>query len=216
MAITRYTIQGDDTLHRIARRLLGHADQWLVLAEFNQLDYPYVDPTATSQSYPGKRVLTLGDVLLVPTAPDEAVTKRAALELDPDPYGVVCGMDLLVTATGDLQANVGSGDWSLASGLDNLMQALTHRLLTRKGELDYHPEYGSNWERHIGQPLDAMRVQLIRLDVMETMLADPRIKALARLDMTDQTDHLNIEAEVYVIGLDDVVPLNLVLPKSGA
>jgi phage baseplate assembly protein W len=213
MALLRYTIQQGDTIHQVARQLLGQADQWWVLARFNRLDYPYVDTSGVP--YPGMRVLGLGDVLLVPTDVESETIKRAALTLDADPYRVVCGVDLRLTDLGDLLANVGTADWSVAEGIDNLVQALQRRLLTRKGELAYHPEYGSYLEQHVGQPLDEERAQLVRLEVLSALMADPRIKAVERVDFLAADDHLDIVVDVQIIGMDDVVPLNLVVPRAG-
>lgn len=213
MSLERYTIREGDTLRQIARRLLGNADQWWVLAELNQLTPPFLD--TTGGTYPaGSRVLGVGDALLLPASLADPAVQRATLAVEVDPYDVLLGCDLALSAQGDLQANAGTGDWRTVSGVENLKQTLLHRLMTRKGELVYHPEYGSNLDLYLGQPLDLSTVSLIRLEAMQTLLSDPRIRALINVTVEAQADHVVIDATCQVIGADDIVPLNLVLPRA--
>ena len=209
MATQRYTVQTGDTLHQIARRLMGHADQWMVLAEFNKLDWPYVDTTGVV--YADKKVLGVGDTLLVPSGLASADLQRTEQAEAQEIYTVLLGVDLSLSNAGDLESNTGTKDWRTKSGIANLQQALRHRLMTRKGELAYHPSYGSNIEAHIGHPLDHARVSLVRLEVIESLLSDPRLRSVPMVSVEHDVDHLKIEAQCEVIGVDDVVPLNLVI-----
>ena len=210
MSVTRYTIQASDTLRQIARRMLGHADQWWVLAKVNQLTWPFIDTTGAV--YPvGQRVLDVGDVLLVPSGTDDPAIAQITIP-EPDLYAVLLGVDLLTTTLGDLQVNRGTGDLSTVQGVPNLQQALTHRLMTRKGELAHHPEYGSNLPLHIGRVLDEARVNLIRLEIMQTLLGDPRIKEIQQLRVEAGMETVSITGTLGVIGQHDAVPLNLVIP----
>lgn len=210
--LKRYTIQQHDTIHQIARRELGHADQWWVLVRLNSLAFPYVDGSGPSTV---PRVLGLGDTLLVPgNANDPRIRQvSAAATGEAKQYEVLLGKDLALGVTGDLIASTGSGDWRLEAGLENLLQALRHRLLTRKGELAYHPDYGSHLERHIGQPLDGVRLAAIRHEVRQTLLDDPRVTRIQEMTVDVQQDHVHIFVHANIIGQNDVVPLNLVLTK---
>ncbi|MDO8357325.1 MAG: DUF2634 domain-containing protein [Nitrospirota bacterium] len=211
MGLTRYTIQSGDTLRQIARRLVGNADQWWVLAQFNQLSWPFIDTTGTS--YPAsQRVLSLGSVLLVPIGTDDPAIAHVVIP-QPDLYTVLLGVDLLTTSIGDLQVNYGTGDLSTVQGVPNLQQAVQHRLMTRKGELPHHPEYGSNLPLHIGHVLDQSRVNVIRMEILQTLLADPRIKEIKRLDVSTDADAVHIVGSLGVIGQHDAVTLNLVIPS---
>ena len=208
MATQRYTIQVGDTLHQIARRLMGQADQWIVLAEFNKLDWPYLDTSGATHS---GNVLGLGDTLLIPSGLVGTDLQRAEQAEPDDIYDVLLGVDLVLSGQGDLEANAGTQDWRTTSGIANLQQALQHRLVTRKGELAYRPQYGTNLDSHIGHPLDQARVNLVRLEVVETLLSDPRIRAVPSLTVQHESDALHIAAQCEVIGVDDIVPLNLVV-----
>lgn len=212
MALGRYTIQAGDTIHHVARRTMGHADQWWVLVRFNSLDYPYIDTSVdVATTYPGKTVFGTGATLLLPDGFRSSDTRNAFAEASVEQYRLLLGVDFSLDDAGDLEANVRTEDWATMAGIKNLLQALTHRLLTRKGELAYHPSYGSHLERHIGQPLDEARAGLIRQEVRETLLDDPRIVGITWLRIDHLSDHLDIQLEAQVIGANTTVPLNLIL-----
>ena len=212
MALNRHTIQQGDTIQRIARRLLGQADKWWTLAVFNNLDYPYVDTSGAS--YPGKRVLTIGDELLLPEDVEAAPVRKAAISPSPELYTLLFGTDLRMVGPAFALEIGGGGDFRLETGVENLVSALQRRLLTRRGELDNHPEYGCDLDLHIGQVLDPVRAGKVRIEVTQTCLQEPRVRRISRLSIQDDDDRLAVDALLEVIGVDDVVPLNLVIPKA--
>lgn len=212
--LKRYVIQANDSIHQIARRELGSADQWWVLVRQNNLAFPYIDTTGPSSA---PRVLGVGDTILIPGNVNDPTIRRASSEpASNEQYALLLGADLLMNEDGDLSHSAGSGDYSLQVGIANLMQSLTHRLLTRKGELPYHPEYGSNIERHIGQPLDPIRLASIRHDIRQTLLDDPRITSIKNMVVSVNFDHVHILMTATIIGQNDDVPLNLVLNLKAA
>lgn len=210
-AIGRYVIQAGDTIHRIALRQLGSADQWWVLVRMNRLVYPYLDTSAASR-HPG--VLGVGDTLLIPgNAADPAIRRVSGSEDGAGvQYDVLLGTDIDL-AFGEL-APSSVGDVRTVAGLQNLVGALERRLGTRKGELPYHPTYGSHLEQHIGRPHDAARQILIKNEVVQTCLADPRITSVSRVQVADDQDHVAIRCVCTVIGHNDEVPLNLVIQRK--
>lgn len=206
-----YLIQSGDTLPQLARRLLGEADQWWLLAEVNQLAYPFVDTSGAT--YPGQKVLGVGDTLLIPDDLASPLTQRIDTAVTDDELTIVLGTDLRVLESGDLQEAASSGDWRTLAGLVNLRQALRHRLLTRKGELAYHPEYGSNLEAHLGQPLDELRLARIRLEVVQTLLQDPRIRAVTQIQVEGDAQAVTIQALCQVITLTDPLAIQVALGR---
>ena len=63
------------------------------------------------------------------------------------------------------------------SGIDNLAQALTVRLLVDQGELTDlgHPRYGSRIRELLGANLDRANLELMRRYVRQTLISDPRV-----------------------------------------
>jgi len=211
MPIQRYQINQGDTLRQIARRELGNADQWWILASFNKLDYPFIDTTGAA--YPGKHVLGIGGTLLLVKDVEEPSVKRATIQDLPDQNRLILGVDLDLSEAGDLQADPATGDWQTAEGIDNLVGALRRRLLTRSGLYPYHPEYGSELEPHIGRALDPAEATAIRLEVIQSLLNDPRILAVNKVVLVADDDHVAIDAVCDVIGSSTATPLNLVLQR---
>lgn len=77
-------------------------------------------------------------------------------------------------------------DLATVDGVDLLVQALTLRLVCVRGELARlgHPRYGSKLHAFVGQPRDRENLGLIRRYVRKTLLADPRVREVVRLDLS--------------------------------
>ena len=121
----------------------------------------------------------------------------------PDPFGT----DLrLVFARGCEGADlaVGLQDLETVSGVENLVQALTLRLLVDRGELDGlgHPRYGSRIRDLIGEPLDRANLELLRRYVRQELLRDPRVEEVLQVRVTPHEptrDGVDVEARVRAV-----------------
>jgi len=87
------------------------------------------------------------------------------------------------------------------SGIDNLVQALTLRLLVDQGELEAlgHPRYGSRIREQLGARLDRVNLELMRRFVRQTLLDDPRVAEVVRVVVRSRSDApgiVDVEAEV--------------------
>lgn len=95
--------------------------------------------------------------------------------------------DLLLrrTADGRYDLAVNVRDLATVTAADLLVQALTMRLVCVRGELARlgHPRYGSKLHTFIGQPRDRENLGLLRRYVRKTLLADPRVREVSRLDL---------------------------------
>ncbi len=115
-------------------------------------------------------------------------------------------------------SNIAGRDLGLATGLDNLTQAIANRLKTRRGELASlgHPDYGSRHHELLGEPNVERTRNLIKLYVLQALRHEPRIekvlKADVRAEHSPPRDSVRIELAVRVIG--EPTPLNLVVPFS--
>ncbi len=120
-----------------------------------------------------------------------------------DPFGT----DLrLVFARGSEGADlaVGLQDLETVSGVENLVQALTLRLLVDRGELDGlgHPRYGSRIRDLIGEPLDRANLELLRRYVRQELLRDPRVEEVLQVRVTPHEptrDVVDVEARVRAV-----------------
>ncbi len=103
-------------------------------------------------------------------------------------------------------------DFALASGLDNLRQAVTIRLLTPKGELAPlgHASYGSRLPDLIGQPNTETNRNLARLYVIEALEQEPRIQKVVAIGVSTvpgERHVIRIDLRVQPIGAETAVDL---------
>jgi phage baseplate assembly protein W len=114
------------------------------------------------------------------------------------------GFDLIAT---------GGGDLALARGNDNIVQALTLRLLVRLGELAPlgWPDYGSRIHELIGEP-NNRRTQLMLMAHARTALsADPRVLDIPQIEarvLPGERDVVRLDILIDLI--QQQTPLNLV------
>ena len=123
--------------------------------------------------------------------------------MPPDPFGT----DLrLIFPRGSEGADlaVGLQDLETVSGVENLVQALTLRLLVDRGELDGlgHPRYGSRIRDLIGEPLDRANLELLRRYVRQELQRDPRVEEVLLVRVTPHEptrDGVDVEARVRAV-----------------
>jgi phage baseplate assembly protein W len=93
------------------------------------------------------------------------------------------GDDLRLILDGDGRADIAwndaDGDGSVR-GVDNLVQALTLRLLVQRGELAQlaHPRFGSRVHELLGARLSRANLDLLRRHIRRALLGDSRVEAI--------------------------------------
>lgn len=129
--------QYGDTLRVVAFRELGDASRWAELVYLNKLQPPFLTNDASEA---GPNVILAGQKIKVPT-----IDGIGGSGVDADR---VYGRDAALT-----EKRLGvtpSGDLAVFVGVDNLRQQLVHRVVTPKGQLIFHPKYGSFLHRLMG------------------------------------------------------------------
>ena len=96
--------------------------------------------------------------------------------------------------------------------LNNLRQALYHRLITDIGELDYHPEYGSEIYKYVSKPMTPGNISDIQNEVTQCVLQDPRVEAVLSVEVEVITKAILVHLTFKAIGAQ--VPINAVFPFS--
>ena len=121
---------------------------------------------------------------------------------DPDTH---FGTDLrLVFQRGAVDLAHEAGGLDTVAGLDNLVQALSLRLLVDRGDLagNGHPRYGSKIRDLIGEPMDRANRELIRRYVRRALLEDPRVQDVVETVVSvraDAPDSVEVRAVVKAI-----------------
>jgi len=112
----------------------------------------------------------------------------------------------------DIKIN-NKGDLETVSGAFNLGQAITNRLMTRKGELSElgHANYGSRMYELIGEPNNERTRELAKIYVKECLSQEPRIKEIVKV-VVSPVGNDRIDISISVIPIESEVVLNIVFP----
>lgn len=109
--------------------------------------------------------------------------------------------------TGDF-VRTPTGDLGTISGVENVRQALLHRLLTSKGTLIHRPDYGVGIKNFLGGVADTSQKMKLAVILKEQFQRDPRVEAvlgMAVLVDPDRPDLINIKTRVKLVGLGEQV-----------
>lgn len=142
-----------------------------------------------------------------PTAPNIQVSSYG-------PYPLL-GQDVFLhpeTGEGMIGPN---GDLMVVNGLECLAQDIRIHLLTERGELLLHQDWGFGRGKIIGagQAKRDVQAQILRADVIDVLNSEPRVAEVLAVDISvyDQFSWL-IGYEIMAIGVEDPQRLNLVYP----
>ena len=102
-----------------------------------------------------------------------------------------------------------STDAATVSGKENLVQALTMRLLVYRGHLEElgHARYGSRVADLIGEPLDRQNLELLRRYVRQALREDPRVEEVTALSVRARPDlpgAVDVRAGIRAVTGDEV------------
>lgn len=179
------TLRGD-TMQSIAYRELGNAGRWPDLVALNDLRPPFItdDPDLV---VPG--VLLSGQVIkvMVPApfvpasrSPDDVFQRDVALN------------NRLLSADDD-------GDFLMVSGVPNLKQAINHAMVTDRGQLQFHPRYGSLIPRIIGE-VNSPVAAIIAAEYAKSVVgADKRIARVVSAEAESEGDKINVVVRAETI-----------------
>lgn len=176
------------------------------------------DHITNEQAFTGGRdthVLAIGESIYIP-AEDTLNFEPQSLKQISDLIG---GEDLALTpSTGYARALVedGYGDLRSISGIENIKQAVSDRLMTEKGELPLHPEYGTNLPLIIGSPRMPYTEKLAELEIYDALSYEDRIQnvRVTKLEIIGTT--VEVEVRFNPAQLDREASLQLSLNYSSS
>lgn len=223
MIYRKYTISDFDTLQSIAHTQLGDIAQWITLKDFNDLRYPYIVSPEQKIEDP-IHFVTIGDTIMIPIADnlsdvDPSTLPKASQQRI---YDMALGMDIKMghdkkdsyhTENGgsdnllEMLPNDNRRDIGSVMGPDNLVQALKFRLLTARGTLLYHPDYGSLIDTYIGQKLSDSLASAIDVEIENTIRRDSRVSNVIVGNHQIQNNVYSNTFTVQPISLEDAFQL---------
>ena len=134
-----------------------------------------------------------GEILLIPINENEIVYLIA------DNYLETLGKeDLFFDRDFDID---NYGDLSSLIGLQNIAQRISHRLEIEKGELVYHPDYGTNLYQILGrkEPFIKKRTEI---EIKDTILQDEAVSDAIIKNIYKERDKIIIECSLKLINQD--------------
>lgn len=202
MELVHVITQGD-TLRSIA--LTYNISDWRILVDYNNLDYPFID--SLGNSYSGKNVKTYGQNIIIPIKEE---TRERKLTDGASQEDSIFGIDLRLTPSQDISNVIRNldvwgeftddlGDISISRGLQNLKQALIHRLMTIRGELPLHPDYGCNIKKMVGKGANYKQLVKAKLEVSKTCKQDPRVKEVTSVEVKYENGGIWIYCKIKTI-----------------
>ena len=204
----RYTVTFGDTLQSISKRFTGTEDNWQFIAQVNSLDQ--------------QRNLQAGDEIVVPIlntfGTDDALLDDYIITETPDqelPSGrdVNLGTDILVDGVRGIVLNE-DGQVSTVSGLENVKQALNHRLRTQLGSLIQHSDtYGL--PSIIGAPGVGLSVSYVRISIANTLIHDPRVARVVRVNVSHEEDIIRVGVSIQLVRNAGLLDLQTEIRREG-
>lgn len=178
---------------------------------FRHQSYPVVtNPEATSGGASGN-VARTGAWILLPIE-SEAPRTPDILQFDnfANPTVRQYGVDWWLSDAGELDRD-STGDARAVGGLDNLAVALWCKLQTERGDLTWHPDYGSDLRALIGGLNRATLPDEVMLAVRRAALQDPRVKSAYGVLTSHDVHSLAVTVTYEVEEQFDPGTLNLVV-----
>ncbi len=100
-----------------------------------------------------------------------------------------------------------TGDFDVVSGLENLRQAIFHRLLTEPGTLIHRPQYGVGIKQWQNAPNSLANQMALASRIEEQCLQDPRVESVERVQVTlddANPDRIRVAVLIKPVGYDEV------------
>ena len=225
MRFKKHVVQHEETMQAIAQRYYGDVSYWIDLVEHNNLKYPYIVETNEEKMQDPERLASTGDTIIIPIESD--LTDVSAKEINSRDKDVLVelalGRDLNITAdekyfnehgTSDnilAFSTNGNGDLDTVKGIDNMKQQLQARLLTPRGSLMLHPNYGSDLHNLFGLNIPE-QATLIEMEVLRTLTSDNRVKSANLIDWKIQGNVYSGQFSVEIKSVEESI--NFVLGQD--
>ncbi len=161
--------------------------------------------------------LGVGSQILIPSNQtstlEQAVLPVLGARLEESAAAQFLGTDLAMEAVGDvygssraqydiaIDTDLGSVDAKTVSGIDNLSQLVTLRLLTEQGQDQLYKQLGM--PRIVSLGFTDLNLETAELRLRETLVGDPRIAAVDNLILEQDQDALVVELDVQIQGFTE-------------
>lgn len=227
MRLKKHVIQYGDTMQSIAQYYYNDVGAWIDLIEHNNLKYPYIVDDELVKNKDPQRLVTIGDTIIIPT--EETLSDVVLQDISSKDIDALLelsfGRDLNITrdesyfneyGTSDeiLGFSGTTGDLDTVTGIANIKQQLQTRLLTPRGSLMLHPNYGSDLHELFGKNIPEQAV-LIDMEVCRTLLSDGRVQSANNIDWKIEGNEYSGTYSVELKSVEESIKLVLEADESG-
>lgn len=216
-------------MQSIAQKLYGDMSKWRMLVNLNHLEYPYLVEAPEQKLNNPEHLLTWGDELLLPNnendlqrASENKIIESDTPHYQPSYYDNILGMDLYLDISTDVplseQLGVLEADghtFKRVTGVENLKQSLILRILTRRGTLLLHPNYGSQLPKMLGKPMNAARLADAANELERVITTDTRVDQVKVTKTLLTYDQIFLDALVAPIGGERAFDIYLYKTQTG-
>lgn len=224
----KHVVRYGETMQSIASLELGNVSDWITIAKYNQLEYPYIVDTDAAKVKNVEHLVTIGDFIIIPQDTELAQSDLVNMTLqDKDEISkLALGEDLSMvdfpkryadhgTQDSILQLNGNNrGDLSTLYGAENVRQSIIAHLLTPKGALILHPDYGSDLHNLFIKG-NATTVNMIDDEISRTMLTDGRIEGVKKISSTLSATAYSSNWQVQLESIDTQMDFAISRDESG-
>jgi hypothetical protein len=208
-SVERAIVEHGETIFSLAQRLLGQRNRWKILVNINDLKPPYITTSREPQTLaPGDYILypvTGGGGIRTTTINSDVTGKEQKGENPDSVVDRAYGRDIRLTSDfnnrTDFVVDKG-GDLATIQGVANVKQGIRLKLSTEQGTLTVHPFYGAAFP--IGTKMTPISFNLFRLNTHATIISDPRISKVKKLEFFARGDTLSLGAELILKHRADV------------
>lgn len=203
--MSKYIIKSGDTMQSVAQQTLGDSSQWIAIAAYNNLIYPFIS------SISSVGVLIIGNSIDIPDS-NNPITDMTTVLTDLQ----IFGSDLQLTLDYNMDMSsadrvgelvIGSyGDLQTADGIYCLIQDLIHVLITPLGSISYHPTYGSNFLNIIGSKKSIGWDQRAVTEFTKSIKSDSRVVDVQNIVITSFPCGASLECNIITI--TGTIPFN--------
>lgn len=228
MRYKKHEIRYNDTMQSISQRYYSTPEYWIDLVEHNNLKYPYIVDEAEDKLKDPEHLVTTGDELVIPQ--ESYLNDYSIKEINKNDkdrlVDMALGSDLNITSDSKYFNKYGTsdeimafsenvhGDLDTVRGVENMKQQLINKLMTPKGSLLLHPEYGSNIHELFQKSIPETGL-LIELEITRTLLTDSRVKSVQTISWRIEENKFYGEFDVELTSIEESVKLVLEEDSSG-
>lgn len=165
-------------------------------------------PSASSYdviSFKKFKILTDKDHILLPSLSDRFLSFQNAVNAG-DVYKTDLNLDFIkyeiIHPRPDISSTSGEIDFRLINKVENVKQALYHRLVTPKGALKLHLNYGL--PQLIGKKNTLENLIMLKYNVFEQVTSDNRVKVVSNISANSSNDILSSDVSAVLVNDDEV------------